>query len=260
MRLSGKVAIVSGAGTFGGSGVGNGAAAAILFARQGAKVALLDAVGEWADATAQIIEEEGGEAIPVAADATNPDDCQRAVASTVERFGGLHILHNNVGGGGGGGNVVEATDEDWFRSASVNLMSMVNMCRHAIPHMRAAGGGSIINISSVTALRPKPGRSSAQYTVNKSAVVGLTHALALDHAEDNIRVNCIMPGLMWTPRLEHGSPDARETRRASTPLPVEGQSWDIGNAALFLASDEARFITGVTLPVDGGFLLTSAPN
>ncbi len=260
MRLSGKVAIVSGAGTFGGSGVGNGAAAAILFARQGAKVALLDAVGEWADATARIIEEEGGEAMPLQADATNPDDCRRAVASTVERFGGLHILHNNVGGGGGGGSVVEATDEDWFRSASANLMSMVNTCRHAIPHMKAAGGGSIINISSVTALRPKPGRSSAQYTVNKSAVVGLTRALALDHAEDNIRVNCIMPGLMWTPRLEQGAPDARETRRASTPLPVEGQSWDIGNAALFLASDEARFITGVTLPVDGGFLLTSAPN
>ena len=201
MRLSDKVAIVSGAGTFGGSGVGNGAAAAILFARNGAKVALLDAVGEWAEATAQIISEEGGDAIPIAADATNPDDCQRAVAATVERFGGLHILHNNVGGGGGGGNVVEATDEDWFRSASVNLMSMVNTCRHAIPHMKAAGGGSIINISSVTALRPKPGRSSAQYTVNKSAVVGLTRALALDHAEDNIRVNCIMPGLMWTPRL-----------------------------------------------------------
>ena len=163
-------------------------------------------MGEWTEATAQIIEEEGGDAIPVAADATNPDDCQRAVAATVERFGGLHILHNNVGGGGGGGNVVEATDEDWFRSASVNLMSMVNMCRHAIPHMKNAGGGSIINISSVTALRPKPGRSSAQYTVNKSAVVGLTRALALDHADDNIRVNCIMPGLMWTPASNMAPP------------------------------------------------------
>ena len=260
MRLSSKVAIVSGAGTFGGSGVGNGAAAAILFARHGAKVALIDSVREWADATARIIEEEGGEAMSVEADVTNPDDCNRAVASAVERFGSPRILHNNVGGGGGGGSVVEATDEDWYRSASVNLMSMVNMCRYAIPHMKTAGGGSIINVSSVTALRPKPGRSSAQYTVNKSAVVGLTRAMALDHAEDNIRANCIMPGLMWTPRLESGSPGARDMRRSSTPLPVEGQSWDIGNAALFLASDEARFITGVTLPVDGGFLLTSAPN
>ena len=95
-------------------------------------------------------------------------------------------------------------------------------------------------------------RSSAPYTVNKSAVVGLTRAMAVDHAEDNIRVNCIMPGLMWTPRLESSSPDAREMRQTSTPLPVEGQGWDIGYAALYLASDEARFVTGITLPVDGG--------
>lgn len=261
MRLSGKVAIVSGAGTFGGSGVGNGAAAAILFARNGAKVVLVDAVSEWAEATASIITEEGGEASTATADVTNPDDCQQVVAAAIERYGALHILHNNVGGGGMGGSVVEATDEDWYRSASVNLMSMVNMCRYVVPHMQNAGGGSIINVSSVTALRPKPGRSSAQYTVNKSAVVGLTRALALDHAADNIRANCIMPGLMWTPRLESAAAsDTREVRRSSTPLPVEGQSWDIGNAALFLASDEARFITGITLPVDGGFLLTSAPN
>ena len=260
MRLTGKVAIVSGAGTFGGSGVGNGAAAAILFARSGAKVLLTDAVPEWAEATARIIREEGGEASTATADATNPDDCQNAVSAAIERYGALHILHNNVGGGGIGGSVVEATDEDWQRSASVNLMSMVNMCRCAVPHMKAAGGGSIINVSSVTALRPKPGRSSAQYTVNKSAVIGLTRALALDHAPDNIRANCILPGLMWTPRLAQASEDRRQMRQNSTPLPVEGASWDIGNAALFLASDEARFITGVTLPVDGGFLLTSAPN
>ncbi len=259
-RLDGKVAIVSGAGTFGGSGVGNGAAAAILFARQGAKVVLVDAVSEWAEATAGIIVEEGGDAATAAADVTNPDDCRKVIDAAVTRYGALHILHNNVGGGGSGGNVVEATDEDWYRSASVNLMSMVNMCRYAIPHMKTSGGGSIINVSSVTALRPKPGRSSAQYTVNKSAVVGLTRAIALDHAADNIRANCIMPGLMWTPRLAHASAEMREMRRSSTPLPIEGRSWDIGNAALFLASDEARFITGVTLPVDGGFLLTSAPN
>lgn len=260
MRLSDKVALVSGAGTFGGSGVGNGAAAAILFARNGAKVIVVDAVGEWAEATAQIIADEGGDAITATADATNPDDCHNVIATAVERYGALHILHNNVGGGGGGGSVVEATDEDWYRSASVNLMSMVNMCRYAIPHLKDAGGGSIINVSSVTALRPKPGRSSAQYTVNKSAVVGLTRALALDHAADNIRANCIMPGLMWTPRLASAASDSREMRQSSTPLPVEGESWDIGSAALFLASDDARFITGVTLPVDGGFLLTSAPN
>ena len=259
-RLSGKVAIVSGAGTYGGSGVGNGAAAAIVFAREGAKVVLVDAVQEWADATKDIIEEEGGEAISAAANVTQADECSRVVDAAIGRFGRLDILHNNVGGGGASGSVVEATDEDWANSISVNVMSMINMSRYSVPHMKNGGGGSIVNVSSVTALRPKAMRSSAPYTVSKSAVVGLTRAMAVDHAADNIRVNCIMPGLMWTPRLAHGAPDAREMRQTSTPLPVEGHSWDIGYAALYLASDEARFVTGVTLPVDGGFLLTSAPN
>ena len=259
-RLRGKVAVVSGAGTFGGGGIGNGAAAAILFARNGAKVVLVDAVQEWAEATKALVEEEGGEAITATADVTNPEECQRAIEAAVERFGGLHILHNNVGGGGGSGSVVDATDETWQRSISINLMSMINMSRYAIPHMISSGGGSIINVSSVTALRPKAGRSSAPYTVNKSAVVGLTRAMALDHAIDSIRVNCIMPGLIWTPRVAQGSADAREMRQTSTPLPVEGESWDIGWAAVFLASDEAKFVTGVVLPVDGGFLLTSNPN
>ncbi len=258
-RLRGKVAIVSGAGTYGGSGVGNGAAAAIVFAREGAKVVLVDAVKEWADATRAIIEKEGGQAMTAVADVTNSEECKSVVEATVDRFGGLHILHNNVGGGGFAG-VVDSTDEDWLRSSTINLMSVINMCRFAVPLMKSGGGGSIINVSSVTALRPKTGVSSASYTVNKSAVVGLTKAMAVDHAADNIRVNCIMPGLIWTPRVASGSTDMRETRRVSTPLPIEGQGWDIGWAALYLASDEARFVTGVVLPVDGGFLLTSAPN
>ena len=258
-RLSGKVAIVSGAGTYGGSGVGNGAAAAIVFAREGAKVVLVDAVQEWAEATKAIIEDEDGEAMTAVADVTSSEDCRSVVEATVERFGGLHILHNNVGGGSGA-SVVDATEEDWLHSSSINLMSMINMCRFAVPQMKSGGGGSIVNVSSVTALRPKIRSSFAPYTVNKSAVIGLTRAMAVDHAADKIRVNCIMPGLMWTPRVASGSTDMRETRRTSTPLPIEGQSWDIGWAALYLASDEARFVTGVVLPVDGGFLLTSAPN
>ena len=258
-RLSGKVAIVSGAGTYGGSGVGNGAAAAIVFAREGARVALVDAVQEWAEATRAIIEEEGGEAMTAVADVTNSEECRSAIDAALDRFGGLHILHNNVGGGGFG-SVVDATEEDWLRSASINLMSIINMSRYAVPQMKTGGGGCIVNVSSVSALRPKTRVSSATYTVNKSAVVGLTRAMAIDHAADNIRVNCIMPGLMWTPRVASGPTEMRETRRTSTPLPVEGQSWDIGWAALYLASEEARFVTGIVLPVDGGFLLTSAPN
>ena len=258
-RLSGRVAIVSGAGTYGGSGVGNGAAAAIVFAREGAKVVLVDAVQEWADATRAIIEDEGGEAMTAVADVTSSEDCLSVIDATIDRFGCLHILHNNVGGGGLAG-VVDGNEEDWHRSASINVMSIINMCRFAVPQMKDSGGGSIINVSSVTALRPKARFSSASYTVNKSAVVGLTKAMAVDHAGDNIRVNCIMPGLMWTPRVASGSTDMRETRRTSTPLPIEGQSWDIGWAALYLASEEARFVTGIVLPVDGGFLLTSAPN
>ena len=258
-RLSGKVAIVSGAGTYGGSGVGNGAATAIVFAREGAKVVLVDAVQEWAEATRAIIEDEGGEAMTAVADVTNSEECRSVIDAALDRFGGLHILHNNVGGGGFGG-VVDATEEDWLRSASINLMSIINMSRYAVPQIKAGGGGCIVNVSSVSALRPKTRVSSATYTVNKSAVVGLTRAMAIDHAADNIRVNCIMPGLMWTPRVASGSTDMRETRQTSTPLPVEGQSWDIGWAALYLASEEARFVTGIVLPVDGGFLLTSAPN
>ena len=260
-RLSGKVAVVGGAGTQGGVGAGNGAAAAILMAREGARLVLVDARPEWVEPTLAAIESEGGEAISVRADVTSADDCARAIKAAVEKYGAIHILHNNVGGEGGlVGSVVEAGDEAWELSASINLMSMVYMSRHAIPHIKSAGGGSITNVSSVTALRPKTRRSSAQYTVNKSAVVGLTRAMALDHAEDNIRVNCIMPGLIWTPRHHRQSAVERELRRTSTPIPVEGEGWDIGWAAVYLASDEARFVTGIVLPVDGGFLLTSAPN
>ena len=221
---------------------------------------MVDAVSEWAEATGVRIEAEGGSAISVVADVTKPEDCGRAVEMAVERFGALHVLHSNVGGGGGRGSVVEATDDDWQRSAAVNLMSAAHMSRYSVPHMKSAGGGSIVNVSSVTALRPKRESSSVLYTVNKAAIVGLTQAMAIDHAADNIRVNCIMPGLIWTPRVAHGASHTRDTRESSTPLPVEGEGWDIAWAAVYLASEEARFVTGVVIPVDGGFLLTSAPN
>ncbi len=221
---------------------------------------LVDSVLAWADETRGKIEAEGGSAISVVVDVTKPEECERAVEAAVETYGALHVLHNNVGGGSGRGSVVEATDDDWQQSAAVNLMSAVHMSRYSVPHMKSAGGGSIVNVSSVTALRPKRGSSSVLYTVNKAAIVGLTQAMAIDHAADNIRVNCIMPGLMWTPRVAHGAGSMRDTRESSTPLPVEGEGWDIAWAAVYLASEEARFVTGVVIPVDGGFLLTSAPN
>ncbi|MDP7579105.1 MAG: SDR family NAD(P)-dependent oxidoreductase [SAR202 cluster bacterium] len=259
-RLSGKVAVVSGAGTYGGEGIGNGAATAILLAREGARVVLVDLVEEWADATKSLIQNEGGLAMSIAADVTKAEQCKEVVDFAVREFNTIDILHNNVGGGSGSGNVVEATQDIWANSMSVNLMSIINMSRYSIPYMRGNSGGSIINVSSVTGMRPKSGRSSAPYTMNKTAVVGLTRAMALDHAGESIRVNCIMPGLIWTPRVSSGSPDSRPTRQSSTPLPNEGESWDIGWAAVYLASDQAKFVTGIVIPVDGGFLLTSTPN
>lgn len=253
-RLDDKVAIVSGAGSYGGSGVGNGAATAILFARHGASVTLVDKEIEWADATKEIIEEEGGEAISVQADVTDPNDCRAVVERTVEKFDTLDVLHNNVGGGPMG-NVVETDDEAWQQSINLNLMSMIYMCQHAIPSMMESGGGSIINISSIAARRP--GFDFLPYTVTKTAVEGITRGMAMDHAQDNIRVNCVMPGPIWTPRVASDcDEDERQLRRDSTPIPKEGEPWDVGWAATFLASDEAKWVTGVTLPVDGGVLLT----
>ncbi len=257
LRLKGKVAIVSGAGVQGGAGLGNGKATAVLFAREGARVVLADAVDEWMDGTRAAIAAEGGEAVAVVADVTKSEDCQRVADLALARYGVVHVLFNNVGISGPG-TVESASDEMWRRVMDANVTGMVKMSRCVLRPMRAAGGGSIINVSSVTALRPK---GMAPYTVSKAAVVGLTHAMALDHAHDRVRVNCIMPGLVHTPRVaQHISPEMRETRRTSTPLQIEGEAWDVAWAAVYLASDEARWVTGIVLPVDGGFLLTSAPN
>lgn len=240
--------------------MGNGRATAILFAREGARVVVADVVPEWVEGTRAAIAAEGGEVTAVVADVTKPEECRRCVETALERYGALHLLFNNVGVGCQG-TVVDLSEEEWQRVIAVNLMGMVHVSRYAIPHMKAAGGGSITNVSSVTAVRPKSGVSSAGYTVTKAAVVGLTRAMALDHAGDNIRVNCIMPGLVYTPRVAGRiTEEMREIRRTSTPLPLEGQAWDVAWAAVYLASDEARWVTGVVLPVDGGFLLTSAPN
>jgi NAD(P)-dependent dehydrogenase (short-subunit alcohol dehydrogenase family) len=251
-RLAGKVAIVTGAGSQT-EGIGNGRAAAILFAREGASVLLVDRKLAAAEETREMIAGERGEAAAFEADVTSGDDCRAIVAEAVRRWGGLDILQNNVGIGSSG-TVVDVAEEDWERVLRVNVTSMMLMAKHAIPAMMARGGGAIVNISSIASQRP---RGLTPYATSKGAVEALTRGLAADHARDGIRVNCIEPGPVYTPMVAVAgmSDELRERRRLASPLRIEGTGWDIGYASLFLVSDEARYITGVVLPVDGGVLL-----
>ena len=254
-RLAGKVAIVTGAGSRG-EGIGNGRAAAVLFAREGAKVLLVDQTQKAAEETLEMIRGEKGEASIFEADVTRSADCAAMVAEAVRRWGRLDILDNNVGIGGRA-TVVEVDEAEWDHLMKVNVTSMMLTSKHAIPAMAKSGGGAIVNISSISALRP---RGLTPYSVSKGAVIALTRAMAIDHAPEGIRVNCLAPGPVYTPMVYSGgmSADLRERRRRASPLEVEGTGWDIGYAALFLCSDEARYITGVVLPVDGGVTITSA--
>lgn len=248
-RLKDKVAIITGAGSRA-EGIGNGRAAAILFAREGAKLLLVDRDEQAAQATLDMIHAEGNDAVIHAADVTSSEDCRAMVRAAVDRWGRLDILHNNVGIGGRG-TVEEITEEDWELVQRVNVTSMMLTAKHAVPAMRASGGGAIVNVSSIAALRP---RGLTAYSVSKGAVATLTQALAVDHGADGIRANCIMPGPVYTPMVYAAgmSNELRERRREASLLKIEGEGWDIGWAAVFLASDEARYITGVILPVDGG--------
>ena len=259
-RLEGKVAIVTGAGSSG-DGIGNGKATAVLFAREGAKVLLVDAVNARAEETLIMIKEEGGEASVFQADVTSAEECRHMVDVAVERYGRVDILDNNVGISQSG-TVVEVSEEDWDRVMTVNVKTMVLASKAAIPKMIEGGGGAIINISSIAGLRA---HSSTPYSASKAAVIGLTVSMAADHAKDNIRVNAIAPGLVYTPMVApRVDEDLREHRRDSAPLQTEGTGWDIGYAAVYLASDEARWVTGVVLPVDAGLLavtpVTFTPN
>jgi len=253
-RLAGKVAIVTGAGSRA-DGIGNGRAAAVLFAREGARVLLVDQSRKAADATLEMIVEEGGAAAVFVADVTRSDECRAMVDEAVARWGRLDILDNNVGIGGRG-TVVETSEDEWERIMRVNVTGTMLASKHAIPAMANGGGGAIVNISSISALRP---RGLTAYSVSKGAVIALTRAMAIDHAAQGIRVNCIAPGPVFTPMVyaDGMSAETRERRRQASPLGIEGTGWDIGYAALFLVSDEARYITGVVLPVDGGVTVAS---
>ena len=252
-RLEGKVAIVTGAGSSG-PGIGNGKAASVLFAREGAKVLLVDIDADHAQETLELITAEGGEASVFQADVTNEEQCRAIVDSAVERYGRLDILDNNVG-------VIlrakfaDIDPEDWDRVMAINLKSMMLASQSAIPRMIDSGGGSIINISSVAGMRAW---ADAAYSTSKAGIIGLTRVLAAEYGRDGIRVNAIAPGALYTPMVADGlSEKAREMRRDSSLLGTEGTAWDVAWAAVYLASDEARWVTGVLLPVDAGATITS---
>ena len=248
-RLAGKVAIVTGAGSSG-PGIGIGKATSVLFAREGAKVLLVDAVVGRAKETLALIEEEGGEASTIQADITSADDCRGMVKAAIDRYGRLDILDNNVGIFRAN-TVLDITEEDWNFIMAVNVKGIILASRYAIPRMIETGGGSIINISSSAGLRVQ--RNQTLYSTSKAAVIGLTRSMAADHGRNNIRVNSIAPGPVYTPMVAGQMDDAtRQLRRDSVPLGTEGTAWDVAWAAVYLASDEARWVSGIVIPVDAG--------
>jgi len=255
-RLTGRVAIVTGAGSRS-SDIGNGRAAAILLARRGAQVLLLDANLAAAQQTLRMIESERGVALALQADVTQPEQCRSAVSAAVAAWGRVDILVNNVGITGPAGTAVEVDLDDWDQALRVNLTSMMLMAKHAIPEMRKRQAGAIVNIASVAGLMG--GTTSLLYPTTKGAIVNMTRAMAAHHGTEGIRVNCVAPGMVYTPMVAgRMTPELRETRRMRSLLQTEGSGWDVGHAVAYLASDEARWLTGVILPVDAGATAGSA--
>jgi len=262
-RLSGKTALVVGAGSIG-PGWGNGKATAVLFAREGARVMCVDVNEAAARETAELIAREGGEAQALHADASSGADVERVVEACVERFGRIDVLDNNVGIAEVGG-VVELSEAAWDRVFAINLKSCFLAMKHVIPIMERQGGGSIVNISSVASIRYL-GVVYATYYATKAAMNHLTRTTAAQYAATNIRVNAILPGLMKTPMVEKSAGLAHSyaqgdveamwrARDAQVPMGHMGDAWDVANAALFLACDESRYVTGIELVVDGGLTL-----
>ena len=256
-RMQGKAIIITGAGSIG-PGIGNGKAASILYAREGGRVLLVDKDLAAAEDTARAIEVDGGQAVPFACDVTSTDECQQMVEACLGTFGAVDVLHNNVGIAIPGG-AVELAEADWDRVMLVNVKSMFLTCKHVLPHMERQGRGVIINIASHNAIRSLPVIAIA-YAASKAAVIALTREIAMQYAAKGIRANVILPGLMDTPMVKAqltgaygGDTEEMDRRRAALcPMGKQGDAWDTAHAALFLASDEAKYITGTTLKVDGG--------
>ena len=259
MDLDGKVAIVTDAGSRG-EGIGNGRAAAILLAREGAKVALLDATREWAEATKAMIDKEGGTSMVVTADVADAASCEAAVKTIVDAWGRVDVLVNNVGIGGPNGNATQVDPEAWDAAMRINVTSMMLMAKYAIPEMRKAGGGSIVNLASIDGL--KGGNPSLFYSTSKGAVVNMTRSMAAHHGPEGIRVNCIAPGYVYTPMVSVNGmePELREARRKNTLLQTEGTGWDIGNGVVYLASNQSRWVSGIILSIDAGSMSGTVGN
>ena len=261
MRLASKIALVSGAGTLKKSycaadQVGNGAACAIRFAREGALVVCTDRSLAAAQETAAMIREEGGRAEAFELDVTDTPQIEAAVAEVVRRHGGIDVLHNNVGIEIQG-DLLAVRDEEWDQVMAVNVRGAMAMSRAVLPSMQSRGGGAIINVSSTASLKWSP-MQFLSYSTAKAGLNHMTRVIARQYAADQVRCNCIIPGMIRTPHadaLYAGEAEAAEghrTRDARCPMGRQGSPWDIANAALFLASDEAAYVTGCLMVVDGG--------
>jgi NAD(P)-dependent dehydrogenase (short-subunit alcohol dehydrogenase family) len=258
VRLDGKVAIVAGAGQTPGDTIGNGRATAILFAREGARLLLVDRDESSARETNEMISSEGGNAEVFEADVTREDDCRGIAEACMREFGRIDVLHNNVGIGAGDAGATHLDLAVWRRIIDVNLTAMFLTIKHVLPYMREQRSGSIINISSLASIAST---GMLAYKVSKAGVNALTQQIAMGNARYGIRCNAILPGLMNTPMAIEGfaaaSGISKEeiSRQRDSMVPLGGKmgtAWDVAHAALFLASDESRFITAALLPVDGG--------
>ncbi|MPZ62712.1 MAG: SDR family oxidoreductase [Propionibacteriales bacterium] len=257
-RLEGKVAVVSGAGSVG-PGWGNGRSTAVFFAREGARVLASDINPEGLEETLAMIEEDGNEVTPFTADATDSEQVAGMIQAAKDTYGRVDILVNMVGGSSHGG-AAELTEEAWAKQLDYNLTSVFLGCRHVIPVMREQGGGSIVNIASASGVR-FTGAPQVAYAASKAGVIQLSRVTAVQYAPDGIRVNSVVPGQVHTPLVEARLANQRAggdlekllaQRQARIPLGWMGDGRDIANAALFLASDQARFVTGTEIVVDGG--------
>ena len=268
-RLAGKAVLVTGAGSIG-PGWGNGKAAAVLYAREGAKVLCVDRRLDAAEETRDIVAGEDGSAVAHRADVTDESDIAAMVGACVDAFGRIDVLHNNVGGSGPGAALMDVALEDWNDTLARNVTGAFLAMKAAIPHMEEQGGGAIVNISSIAGLT-HIGVPSTSYSAAKGALNELTKNIAIQYAAKNIRANCVAPGLMKTPfilREKDGVPnhirkgyktpeEYHAARGATVPMRRMGDAWDVAKAALFLASDDAAYITGQCLVVDGGLTATS---